>query len=85
MLLSSAMQNQMETRQTTPVGSEGARFRIEEILRRAYQIHREHGGMFGYDFEDWAEAWGELPAETDPELTAENETDVFEPSFGLND
>lgn len=30
---------------------------IEVILRRAYQIHREHGGIFGYDLDDWIEAW----------------------------
>jgi hypothetical protein len=34
---------------------------IEEVLRRARQIHRQHGGVFGYDFEDWAQAWSELP------------------------
>jgi hypothetical protein len=26
--------------------------KIEEIFRRAQEIHREHGGVFGYDFED---------------------------------
>lgn len=35
-------------------------FRIERVLRRARQIHREHGGFFGYDFDDWAQAWAEL-------------------------
>jgi len=30
---------------------------IEAILRRARQIHREHGGLFGYDLDDWIEAW----------------------------
>jgi hypothetical protein len=30
---------------------------IEAILRRARQIHREHGGIFGYDLDDWIEAW----------------------------
>jgi len=35
--------------------------KIEEVLRRAREIHRRHGGVFGYDFEDWAEAWRELP------------------------
>jgi hypothetical protein len=34
--------------------------RIEEILRRAQEIHRESGGVFGYDFEDWLQAWREL-------------------------
>jgi len=39
----------------------GDAFMIEEILRRAREIHREHGGIFGYDFEDWTQAWRELP------------------------
>ena len=39
--------------------------RIDEILQRAQEIHRENGGMFGYDFEDWLEAWGELPERED--------------------
>jgi hypothetical protein len=30
---------------------------IEVVLRRAYKIHREHGGIFGYDWDDWIEAW----------------------------
>jgi Protein of unknown function (DUF2934) len=29
---------------------------IEEILHRAYQIHRARGGMIGYDLEDWLQA-----------------------------
>jgi hypothetical protein len=32
---------------------------IDEILRRAHQIHREHGGLFGYELEDWNQAWRE--------------------------
>lgn len=36
--------------------------KIEEVLRRARQIHRQHGGIFGYDFEDWVQAWGNLSA-----------------------
>jgi hypothetical protein len=35
--------------------------KIDDILRRAQEIHREHGGVFGYDFEDWLQAWEELP------------------------
>jgi hypothetical protein len=35
--------------------------KIEEILWRAREIHRQHGGMFGYDFEDWVQAWSEPP------------------------
>jgi len=34
---------------------------IGEVLRRAREIHRRHGGIFGYDFEDWARAWSEVP------------------------
>ena len=29
---------------------------IEEILHRAHQIHRVHGGLIGYDLEDWLQA-----------------------------
>jgi hypothetical protein len=35
--------------------------KIENVLRRAHEIHRERGGMFGYDFEEWLQAWGESP------------------------
>ena len=37
--------------------------KIEEIFRRAQEIHRERGGMFGYDFEEWLQAWGDRPSE----------------------
>jgi hypothetical protein len=30
---------------------------ITEVLRRAREIHRQHGGLFGYDYEDWVQAW----------------------------
>ncbi len=62
MILSSAMPHQIEV-PVQDVIQPRARdeFRIEVILRRARQIHREHGGFFGYDFDDWAQAWAELP------------------------
>jgi hypothetical protein len=30
---------------------------ITEVVRRAHEIHRQHGGLFGYDYEDWVQAW----------------------------
>ena len=42
-----------------PEGNDG--LKIEEILRRAREIHRERGGLFEYDLEDWLQAWRELP------------------------
>jgi hypothetical protein len=48
-----------EMRAANPEANDG--LKIEEILRRAQEIHRERGGVFGYDFEDWLQAWGELP------------------------
>ena len=60
MILSSAMPHQIEIPvqdATQPQARD--EFRIEEILRRARRIHREHGGFFGYDFDDWAQAWAE--------------------------
>ena len=41
--------------------SEG--IRIEEILHRAHQIHRDRGGLIGYDLEDWLQAERELIGE----------------------
>ena len=34
--------------------------KIEEVLNRAHEIHRAHGGLFGYDLEDWLQAEREL-------------------------
>jgi hypothetical protein len=66
-----------ETTGIHPAGFEtGDSLKIEEILRRAHEIHRQHGGIFGYDFEDWAQAWTDLPQSTSgPELqfAADNE------------
>jgi hypothetical protein len=35
-------------------------WQIEEVLNRAHEIHRAHGGLFGYDLEDWLQAEREL-------------------------
>lgn len=66
---------------------------IEEIVRRAHRIHREHGGLFGYDLEDWVQAWRDLPqiaSRTQMELVRENNSEflpgekaeILEPCFG---
>jgi hypothetical protein len=68
---------------------------IEEILRRAREIHRQHGGVFGYDSEDWAQAWSELPErsslrklhlanEEDSGPTTDDRKEVSEPCFGFD-
>ncbi len=94
MILSGAMPHQIEmpvANATQPQARE--EFRIEEILRRARQIHREHGGFFGYDFDDWAQAWAELPrtasraklqssGENKIESVPTREREVLEPCFG---
>ena len=38
----------------------GEALQIEEVLNRAYEIRRAHGGLFGYDLEDWLQAEREL-------------------------
>jgi hypothetical protein len=43
------------------VVSEGVH--IEKILQRAHQIHRDRGGLIGYDLEDWQQAEQELIGE----------------------
>jgi len=94
MILSSAMPHQIEMpAQDAAQPQAREEFRIEEILRRARQIHREHGGFFGYDFDDWTQAWAELPLtalRAEVQVTNENEAEsvrtqkreVLEPCFG---
>ena len=56
------LNHQSETRDipaANPAAIDG--LKVDEILRRAQEIHHEHGGVFGYDFEDWLQAWEELP------------------------
>jgi len=62
MVLASAMPRESEIAElgTGDPKATGA-FGIEEIVRLAHRIHREHGGLFGYDFEDWVQAWRDLP------------------------
>jgi hypothetical protein len=42
-------------------------FRIEEVLNRAHEIHRAHGGLIGYDLEDWLQAERELAERNRPD------------------
>jgi len=94
MILLSATPNQVEVAVQDPAQPQARNgFRIEEVLRRARQIHREHGGLFGYDFDDWAQAWAELPqrmsqtemqsaGEKDTESIPARKSEVLEPCFG---
>src|SRR5437879_2761102 len=65
---------------------------IEKVLRRAREIHRQHGGIFGYDFEDWVQAWSDLPSrnghtrlelaeEIEPAVRRSDTEEVCEPWF----
>ncbi len=94
MLLASAMTLPSEIAElgTADPKATGA-FSIEEIVRRAHQIHREHGGFFGYDFEDWVLAWRDLPqtasgremeevVENSNESLSEDRTGILEPCVG---
>ena len=96
MLLRSAMRDQLEMPEMSAANPNARVFMIEEILRRAYQLHREHGGIGGYDFDDWAQAWRQLPQSGSPvepvfarergmELMPEEKTEGFEPCFALTD
>jgi hypothetical protein len=69
---------------------------IEEILNRAYEIHRSHGGLFGYDLEDWLQAQRELAGRNRAdqfraeekeraESVERNQERNCEQWFGLND
>ena len=47
---------------------------IEEVMNRAHEIHRAHGGLFGYDLEDWLQAERELFERNIPEHFRVEET-----------
>jgi hypothetical protein len=61
MLLLSAAKANLETANAAAPDSQAKNgSRIEDVVRRAQQIRREHGGFWGYDFDDWAEAWQQI-------------------------
>lgn len=65
MLRRNEIQESMEAHEVRAAGVEPTdALKIEEVLRRAREIHRNHGGMFGYDFEDWAQAWSAEPEDS---------------------
>ncbi len=53
---------ELQTANLDGVAVENART-IENLLRRAHEIHRQHGGILGYDLEDWLQAENELAEE----------------------
>jgi len=68
---------------------------IEEVMNRAHEIHRAHGGLFGYDLEDWLQAERELFDRNRPDYFQAEESAHAEPlawdrernrqkCFGLN-
>ena len=60
MLLTDLTERDIESPQTVATASPAeTESRLMQVVRRARQIHRERGGLFGYDFDDWSEAWGE--------------------------
>ena len=93
MLIASAVQGQIEVQEPVAIESQAqGGVEIEKIILRARRIHREHGGLFGYDFDDWARAWSEPQGSTPREGEAASENgrksvpalkrEVFEPCFG---
>lgn len=52
---------------------------IEQIMNRAHEIHRAHGGLLGYDLEDWLEAERELVERNRPGQLQVDETKHAEP------
>jgi Protein of unknown function (DUF2934) len=57
----------------------GEALQIEEVLIRAHEIHRAHGGLFGYDLEDWLQAERELVGRNRPGHFQADETMRAEP------
>src|SRR5438309_439767 len=58
MLLFSAVAPVVETTNAAATDSQGrSGSLIEDVLRRAQQIHKQQGAFWGYGFDDWARAW----------------------------
>jgi hypothetical protein len=97
MLLQAKVAQQIELEDMTYSGDATSdALQIEEVLNRAHQIHRGHGGLFGYDLEDWLEAERELFERSRPGHFQIEEMEFSEPHsrdqqmncqkcFGLND
>jgi hypothetical protein len=97
MVLASAIPHQGEIADLRSADSKATdAFSIENIVRRAHQIHRQHGGFFGYDFEDWVLAWRDLPQtasgkqmeqvnEHNNEFVPGQRIGILEPCFGCGD
>ena len=67
MLSHNKVAEQIELQDVTFGGSAvGEALQIEEVLNRAHEIHRAHGGLFGYDLEDWLQAERELVGRNRP-------------------
>ena len=58
------VEDEMELKGFGPAGPAAEHTQgIEELMRRAYQIHRQQGGILGYDRGDWLQAERELADE----------------------
>jgi len=97
MVLASAIPHQSEIADLRNADSRDTEaFSIEQIVSRAHQIHRLHGGFFGYDFEDWVLAWRDLPQtasgrdmeqvnEHNSEFVPGQRSAILEPCFGCGE
>jgi len=60
------LQSSLNLRDTGPNPKNRQLHTLNEIQRRAYQIHQRHGAIYGgYTLEDWLEAEHELEQEDD--------------------
>lgn len=75
MILHDEVARQMESEGGIFNGDKAAEaMEIEKVLNRAHEIHRAHGGLFGYDLEDWLQAERELYERNQPKHSRRKET-----------
>ena len=75
MILDNKVAGQIELQDVTFSGDGASEaLQIEAVLNRAHKIHCAHGGLFGYDLEDWLQAERELFERNRPDHNQLEET-----------
>jgi hypothetical protein len=80
MILHNELEGQIESPEViSNRNASGEALQIEKVMNRAHKIHRAHGGLIGYDLEDWLQAEREVVERDRPEHFQTEEGALAEP------